>query len=387
MTTLDPATLRAEATRATGLDDFGGNDLDEPLDRLTTALTTAARLTPLGRERARNQTLRLLTGRLELVANRRAHPEVDDEVIAGPLFVCGSPRAGTSITHQLLAAAPDHRAPLAWEFWRPTPPPTPDVHDTDPRIQLTEDDLRATTALSPGLDAVHEYGARLPRECGHAMAFSLRTDVFGAHNSIPSYTSWFHGCDMAPAYRWHRLVLQVLQSKMPTARWVLKAPGHIQFLPALFAEYPDARVVVCHRDPLAMISSLTSLLSRLRATGSDHVDEREIARFEIDNFCRQFDQLMGWIDDGTLPADRVVHQRFEEFLANETAAIAGIHDHFGLGFDAGHEAAIDAWLANRSRGSRGRHDHTLEGLGLDPDTERARYARYVERFAITEEAR
>ena len=379
--------LLAEACAETGLHDFGGDDFHEPLDRLLTSLESEAHLHPVGRWRVREQVLRLLRGRLMLVAHRRANPEVVGEVIEAPIVVCGSPRAGTSITHQLLATAPGHRAPLAWEFWQPTPPPTVDSQATDPRIQLADDDLRLTTSLSPGLDAVHEYGARLPRECGHALAFSFRTDVFGAHNSIPGYTSWFHGCDMSDAYHWHRVVLQVLQSRMPGDRWVLKAPGHVQFLPALFDEYPDAQVVVCHRDPLAMISSLTSLLSRLRANGSDQVDAARIARAEIDNFLRQFDLLMSWIDDGTVPVDRIIHQRFDEFLLDEVAAVSRIHDHLGLPFSDAHHQALNAWLDNRPRGSRGVHEHSLEGLGLDPEAERIRFSRYIERFSIAKESR
>ena len=161
----------------------------------------------------------------------------------------------------------------------------------------------------------------------------------------------------------------------------------MQFLPALFDEYPDAQVVVCHRDPLAMISSLTSLLSRLRANGSDQVDAARIARAEIDNFLRQFDLLMSWIDNGRVPADRIIHQRFDEFLLDEVAAVSRLHDHLGLPFSDAHHQALNAWLDNRPRGSLGVHEHSLEGLGLDPEAERIRFSRYIDRFSIAKESR
>jgi len=46
-----------------------------------------------------------------------------------------------------------------------------------------------------------------------------------------------------PAYAYPRLVLQLLQSRAP-GRWSLKAPGHMLAIDALFAVYPDARLIV-----------------------------------------------------------------------------------------------------------------------------------------------
>ena len=45
--------------------------------------------------------------------------------------------------------------------------------------------------------------------------------------------------------------------------WVLKSPVHLHALPTLLAVYPDARLVVTHRDPLTVLASLTSLVATL----------------------------------------------------------------------------------------------------------------------------
>ena len=39
-------------------------------------------------------------------------------------------------------------------------------------------------------------------------------------------------------------------------------------------------------------------------------------------------------------------------------------------------AMVTAWSAMRY------HEYSFAGLGLDPDAERARFARYVDRFAV-----
>src|SRR6476661_7224374 len=128
--------LLAEAQARAGLDDFGGDTFVEPLTVLTGSLDREADLHLVGRWRVREVMLRALENRLRITEAVRRDPGIRDEPIARPLVVCGSPRAGTSILHQLLALAPGARAPLAWEFWCPAPPPEPRTYSADARIPL-----------------------------------------------------------------------------------------------------------------------------------------------------------------------------------------------------------------------------------------------------------
>ena len=47
-------------------------------------------------------------------------------------------------------------------------------------------------------------------------------------------------------------VLQVLQSGGVRGRWTLKSPHHAIALDALADVYPDARLVLLHRDPVVL---------------------------------------------------------------------------------------------------------------------------------------
>ena len=44
---------------------------------------------------------------------------------------------------------------------------------------------------------------------------------------------------------------------------MLKAPSHMAVLDVLLQEYPDARVIMTHRDPLKSMGSTASILSAL----------------------------------------------------------------------------------------------------------------------------
>ena len=44
-------------------------------------------------------------------------------------------------------------------------------------------------------------------------------------------------------------------------RWVLKCPQHLEQLPVLQQVFPDATVVITHRDPVAVIQSAVTMLA------------------------------------------------------------------------------------------------------------------------------
>src|SRR5437773_9870647 len=54
--------------------------------------------------------------------DRQLYPNISRQEIRQPLFIVGLPRSGTSVLHRLLAADPEHRAPLMWEVRSPSPP-------------------------------------------------------------------------------------------------------------------------------------------------------------------------------------------------------------------------------------------------------------------------
>ena len=381
----DAEQLVDEAGFRAGTTSFGDESYREPLEVLVRSIEDEAELHVVGRWRVREVVLRYLESRARVAACIDADSSIEEERIVAPIIVTGSPRAGTSIMHQLLASHPAHRAPMAWEYWSPAPVPHPSSHATDPRIALANRDVRLTAALVPAFDGMHEQGARIPREDGSAMGLDLRSDLIPAHYGVSSYAKYLAADDMRTAYAWHRRVLQVLQRHFPARTWVLKWPGHVNHLDVLLETYPDARVVVCHRDPLAMLSSVTSLLATLRRAHSDSVDFQALAREQADVFAEQCDRLLRWRTTGVVDARRVVDVRFDEFVSDQAGAVTTVYEH--LGVEMSREAAqhVASLLAVKPRGRHGGHEHTFDDLGLDLADQRARFAPYQDHFGIRSE--
>ena len=376
------ATLGLEGT---GTDGFGDDDFVEPLGVLLDALEREAELTVVGRWLTRRYVLRLLEVRAHTIAYARADPGVRDEVIAAPVFVAGAPRTGTTVLHALLALDPGFRVPEGWELLRPVPPVDPTAFPDPARVALADQELRGMASVTSRLDSIHEYSGRMHKECVSSMSFVFRSEEFTARYHVPSYVKWLADCDMAPAYEWHRLVLQVLQRRWRDVRWALKSPVHLHSLTTLRAVFPDARVVITHRDPLAVLGSVTSLVATLRWAHSDTVDLAELGRYHADLYHGSLDRLVDLDATGALASAPVVHTRYDAFLREPMGVLHDVYRSIDVELPAATEAAMQAHLDANPPGALGAHTWAFDDLGLDPVAERARFARYQARFDVPDE--
>ncbi|CAM8652086.1 Sulfotransferase family [Acidimicrobiia bacterium] len=363
-----------------------GEDFLEPLDIVLASLEGEAELHVLGRWITRRFILRLLEVRLQICDAVRSDPGLRDEQIIEPLFVIGAPRTGTTILHALLAADERHRVPLGWEFLRPVPSPVIETRESDTRIGLADAELRLPGLVTSGLGAIHAYGGQMTKECLSAMSFTFRSEEFISRYNTLSYINWLSSCDMTPAYEMHRLVLQILQRRMPTSKWVLKSPVHLHNLPALLNVYPDAQLIVTHRDPLAILGSVTSLIATLRYAHSDHVDTTTIGRYHSDLYLKDLDGLVDLVGTAAFARDRVAHGSFAEFNRNGVAVVNRMYAELGIDLPDEVSGAMASALSDRPREKLGAHGYSFEWLGLDPDIERTRFSRYVETFEVESEA-
>ena len=71
----------------------------------------------------------------------------------------------------------------------------------------------------------------------------------------PQWRDYYLAHDQTPHYAYMKRVLQVLQWYRPRDRWVLKSPQHLEQIGPLLTTFPDAVIVVTHRDPLAVVQS------------------------------------------------------------------------------------------------------------------------------------
>ena len=348
--------------------------------------TTEAELTLLGRWLTRRHLLRLLRVRQQIARYLKDDPGAVDEPIEAPLIVTGAPRTGTTILHALLAADPALRAPLGWELLLPVPPPVPGERQHEQaRVELAELELRSFADADPGLDAIHEYGARNPKECISAMSFAFRSEEFVVRYDVPSYTRWLAACDMRPAYDYHRLVLALLQRRSPRPQWVLKSPVHLHSLGTVLDVYPDARIAVTHRDPLAVLGSVSSLVAHLRWVHSDRVDLPGIGRYHAELYARSLNALATNPDPRLAEPGRLHSGLLHRTRRDPVGAARACYASWGQPLSAAAQERMAEYVEARPRGRHGSHEYPFAELGLDAAAERARFAPYTDPFHVPNE--
>ena len=376
---LDPDELIATAQQATGLTDLGPATWEEPFRRLVAALDTEARLHALGRLMSRGDLLRHLSTRLLVIDAAARNPAITQEQVTAPVFITGPARSGTSILHELLAEDPALRAPLAWEMAHPFPPP---AGAADERREWAEPEFDLWADVNPAFGAVHELKASLPEECLWLLAPEFDSGFWATNADIPSFLTWRAGTDPLPAYRMHKLMLQVLQHQAdhPARPWVLKSPMHLMRLPTLFAMYPDARVILTHRDPLKTVASSVSTLAAGRWVRSNDVDTEQIAASSGFGLSFMLNALVE--QRSQLPAGQVADLHYVDLISDPVAAIEGAYATLGMRFDPALPDKIRAYLAARPQHKHGEHRYSAADFGLNPSEIRETFRPYTDAFGV-----
>jgi hypothetical protein len=370
------------ALQKTGLDDFGAQSFEEPLRRLTCSLESEACLNPLGRLAAREDLVRLLMNNLLMEENRKRNPEISEEKIRQPVFITGLPRTGTTLLHGLLALDPANRVPLTWETMYPSPPPDAATYHTDRRIRQVDRQIRWFRRMVKGFDRIHPVGAQLPEECLIILSHSFMSYQFETIYRLPSYLEWLEGMDLGEAYLVHLRFLQHLQWRCPGERWVLKAPAHLFDLEAMFRTYPDACVVMTHRDPLEVTASNASLTATLRSAFSD-----EVAPFEVGAECSRrwagaIERALLSRDRGCAPPERFLDLHYSDLIADPALAVRKVYQCFDMPLPKDMDEKVRAFLRSNPKDRFGKHRYGLEEFGFNREEEERRYAAYRQRFRL-----
>lgn len=379
--------LVEQAYAATGLDDLGSGTWREGADRLVDDLNHRASLHELGAFIASTDITTYLSNRLRIVDWGKRDPTLSQQDIRPPIVILGQPRTGTTILFGVLAQDPDNRVPLTWEVDRPWPPPQTATYETDPRIDEVQSTLEASEVLIPGFMGMHEMGARLGQECVRITAGEFRSMIFSTQYRVPDYQRWLlHEADMGPAYRYHRLFLQYLQSAHPAERWVIKSPAHLWCPQSMMREYPEALVVHTHRDPLRVVCSLASLIDLLRTLASDDVSIAAIAHEWVEDVAVGLDRAVAARRDGTIPKNQAVDVFFGDFLANPMAVVHEIYDRLAIELTPEAERRMVHFLTEHPQEKYGGHSYTFADTGLDARVLRERMRPYQEFFDVADEA-
>ncbi|MCB2080295.1 MAG: sulfotransferase [Novosphingobium sp.] len=377
MAILTPHEAKARAIEATGFDDFGAPGFEEGLERSLDAFNRLP-LKPEALEAAMAKIVHDLSNRLRIEQWYKDHPETEDEVIEGPVLVCGLPRTGTTATVGMMATDPRYRFLRMWEATNPVPPPRLEDEATDPRAEAARKVARDMASMQ----SQHIMDPDGPEE---DLVMLAPLDMHSYHGAYPmpdDYIEWWASSDFTTTYAYHRRVLKLLQSHRPPHLWLIKAPVHLFKLEAFAGEYPDAKYVWTHRDPADVIPSVSSLQYTLA--------EQRCVEGSQDKRAFGSKFLEFWADgmERALKARQAIGEgRFidvwnRDVVADPIGTFEGLYDSLGFEMTLQVRAGLADYNRRNARGAHGEHRYTAEEYGLDKGDIRSAFRTYVERFNL-----
>jgi Sulfotransferase family len=375
--------LLAAAQQHAGIFDPLDEDVREPLRRVLEAYRNEAGFEDRGIQAMHMHMVDLLAMRLRLRDAVNRHPQVNDEEIRAPLIILGLPRTGTTKLQRCLAATGCFQTLPLWKIMNPLPLPS-DPPGTDSRIAVAEQIVGMLREAFPRLIAAHPMVATEPDEESLLLEQTFFNDAPCWLARVPSYQAWLLAHNNEPCYRWLKTVLQVLQWRDERAArqrpWVLKSPVHLGRLDEVFAVFPDAVIIQCHRDPVVSMPSAAALAAAMRSLYSDRVDAHEAGRFAMSLLSygvrANLQQRARWEKAGK----RFIDVPYRSIVGDMAGVAKRIFRAIDMSFDAQAKFALGAWEAANPRHKHGDFDYNLDDFGLSESEIRKTFADYIERF-------
>jgi hypothetical protein len=365
----------------TGLDDFGRDDFRERLALWLAEVDEDPSCTGLARVLTFGDCVRHASNRLRIRDLLRRQPEIDDIQIRAPIVVVGLPRSGTTHLVNLIAADDRLRSMPLWESQEPVPGEGAPAGGEDPRFTRSRQRWEAMRSTAPLLAAMHPMNPEHVHE-----EIELQLPDFASYNQewvarAPRWRDYYLAHDQTPHYSYMRTALKILQWYRPRDRWVLKSPQHLEQIPVLMRTFPDATVVVTHRDPVSVVQSAATMLAYGARMKDRIVDPAWYLEYWTDRIHRLLEASVR--DRDALPAGRTVDVFFHEFMADDVATVERIYAAAGLEMDDAARSRIERYLAEHPRGKDGQVVYDLRrDFGAEPSAVRERFGFYLDRFPV-----
>jgi hypothetical protein len=381
---LEAGAVIEQATKHTGLDDFGEDGWQERLEVLLRGLREDAELSTMGRLTAFGTALQFLKNRLLFEDLLKRHPEILGVEMKPPIVIAGLARSGTTHLHSLIGADPQLRSLPWWEALEPIPVESerPAPGEADPRVTRAAEGIAMRDSVMPHFNAMHEMTVDHVHEEIHLLGIDLST-VFLENLGIgilPTFRDYYLAHDQTPHYLYLVKVLKALQWLRGGDRWVLKSPQHLDQFGPIMTAFPGATLVVTHRDPVPATVSLATMISYSTRLSAAKPDPVRIAHYWAD---RTVDMLRGCVEQrDSLPADRSLDVYFHEYMGSEMETVERIYSLAGLELGPDSREALETYQHEHPRGRFGRVVYDFADLDLDPDELRQRFRFYTDRFPV-----
>lgn len=373
--------LMAQASQETGLSDYGDTWFFANIDALIPSLNQQAKLNPEGLYGAQAMIMSGLVNRLRHVQLIKDHPEILNEEVRVAAVLTGLPRTGSTMLHRMIAAAPNLTAIRWYEAQNYVPLPDEMRGNPAPRRDAAKDILAYMLEKIPELLSIHPMDIDQADEEVIILGQLFSSSMIESTYFVPDYANWLSQQDPRPAYEDLIEILQSLQWQDESRKgksWVLKTPGHLMALQTVLDVFPDAKIIMTHRDPVSTIPSYCSMEASLYKMGTDEITHLQIGKYwqaRLKAWLDNFMQVRAKNDDM-----RFVDVNYKAMLKNPTQLGADILKRSGVATSADTDMHMSNWIEANRREDRAAHKYDLESFGLSAQNIKSEYQAYIDQY-------
>ena len=308
-----------------------------------------------------------------------------DELQGPPVFILGHWRSGTTLLHELMVLDDRYSSPSTYQCFAPH------------HFLVTQWFFRRFASwLLPGKRPMDnmDAGWDRPQEDEFAlmnlgMPSPYRRIAFPNQGGVDLDYLDFEGVSEADRAVWAKTLRQFMVGVgISTGRpLIMKSPTHTGRLSELAREFPDAKFIHITRDPRALFPSTCRLWQGLDAIQALQVPNHDLeanhplhASHDLQNYVVEcLRRMYGAFhqDCEQIPANRLIHIKYEELIADPVATLTRVYQDLHLSDFETVKPTIQEWVRTKHRQYKpNQHD-------LHPDQEaliRQEWRDYFQRY-------
>ena len=352
----------------------------EPIGRLVTSINEESDLHEDGFEAMKKKLLRILSNRLRMQRDILAHPEILDQKINAPIFIHGMPRTGSTKSQKILSKSGDFNWLVLWKTLNPSLISGNRDESEQSRIDDGIEFEDYFEKSSPENKVGHQFLAMEPEEDSFILEHSLVTNIFPAFCKIDGYAEWATTQDVRIQFTYLRDTLKYLQWQGladASKRWLLKCPMYYGLEHELLDVFPDAHLVMTHRDPKITLPSGMKILTYFYKPFSNR-DILDQVPLYVYGQAASMEKHLAIRKE--IPDLKLIDIDYREMTASAETAIEKIYSFCGIDLkDTSKQKMLD-WDISNPRHKKGKHEYSLETYNLSADMIDEVYSEYLKYF-------
>jgi hypothetical protein len=296
-----------------------------------------------------------------------------------PVFIVGHPRSGTTFLHRLLARDRDRFTTMhAWEILLAPSVVHRRLVDVFRVVdrwlgRRLEKQVAATDAALDEQLVMQKVGLREPEEDDYLLLHIFSTLTVwlysGVYDRFDDYARFDRALSEADKGRIMRFYAQCVRRHLfvhgaVDKQYLAKNPALTPKLGALYAQFPDAKVICLLRSPLETIPSYYSFQQHLYRILGDPDEGRAAREPLLDLAGHWYNCAIEW--EERAPEGSYVVIRYEDLVDDPERAVAEIYQRLGFEISPAYAEVLHR-EAIRARRFRSQHVYSLEAMGYDRD--------------------